>query len=266
MLKLLASLAHPDDESLGMGGAMAKYANEGIDIHLITATRGERGWQGPPEDNPGLQQLGEIRTAELLNAAAELGIKEVNFLDYIDGDLDKADPMEATRKIVTHIRRIRPQVVATFDPYGGYGHPDHIAISQLTTGAIVAATNPDFEDNNQQEPYQVQKLYFMAWTPADQAIYTNAFGKIEMTIDNQVRSSVGWPEWSLTTDIKTGDCWPQVWKAVQCHRSQLPTYSLLEKLSPEQHQGLWGTSTFYRAFSLVNGGREKEDDLFAGIR
>lgn len=262
----MCCVAHPDDESLGLGGTLARYAAEGIETYLVTATRGERGWPGPPEDNPGLEKLGEIRTAELLKAADALGIKEVNFLDYIDGDLDQADPQEAARKIAGYIRQIRPHVIATFDPFGGYGHPDHIAISQLTTGAIITAAGPEHIDNTSHSPHQVQKLYYMAWTADDEAVYEDVFGKLVMTIDGQKRGTVGWPAWSLTTDIDTTDYWPQVWKAVQCHRSQLVAYQRLANLSDEQHKQLWGISTFYRAFSLVNGGREREDDLFTGLR
>ncbi len=266
MLKLLCCLAHPDDESLGMGTALARYGAEGIETHLITATRGERGWTGSPDANPGLQRLGEIRTAELHNAAAILGIKEVNFLDYIDGDLDQADPQEVTRKIVRHIRRIRPQVVATFDPYGDYGHPDHIAISQLTMGAIVAAASPDFVVDTEYSPHQVQKLYFMAWPHDVNDIYESVFGELVMTIDGVVRRSTSWPTWALTTEIETADYQTQVWNAIKCHRSQLTAYNLLENLTAEQRHQLWGSATFYRAFSLVNGGRQKETDLFAGLR
>lgn len=266
MYKLLCSMAHPDDESLGTGGILARYAAEDVEVSLITGTRGERGWTGAPEDNPGLTKLGEIRTAELLNAAKVLGIREVNFLDYIDGDLDQAEPQAAIRKIVGHLRRIRPQVVVTFDQYGAYGHPDHIAISQLTTSAIVAAATSDYIDEAQQPPHQVQKLYFMAYTAADEAIYEDAFGKLMMTIDGEDRGTVGWPGWALTTRVDTAAYWPQVWQAVQCHCSQLPNYGVLENLSDQQHKQLWGTSTFYRVFSLVNGGRELEDDLFAGLR
>lgn len=266
MLKFLACLAHPDDESLGMGGIFARFAVENIETYLITATRGERGWSGPPDENPGLQKLGEIRTAELFKAAKALGIKEVIFLDYIDGDLDQADFAEATRKIANHIRRIRPDVVGTFDPFGGYGHPDHIAISQLTLNAVVSAASPGYLDDPGQEPHQVQKLYFMVANEADIDVYQGAFGELVMNIDGQERRAIGWPNWSVTTDIDTAAYWPQVWQAVQCHRSQLPNYQALSTLSAEQHQQLWGMSTFYRAFSLVNGGRDKEDDLFAGLR
>ena len=115
-LKLMCILAHPDDESLGTGGILAKYAAEGVETYLVTATRGERGWFGDEAEYPGLEELGRIREAELLDAAKVLGLQEVTFLDYVDGDLDQADPVEAINKIVGHLRRVRPHVVATFDP------------------------------------------------------------------------------------------------------------------------------------------------------
>jgi LmbE family N-acetylglucosaminyl deacetylase len=88
-LKLMCVLAHPDDESLGNGGTLAKYAAEGVETYLVTATRGERGWTGSERDDPGLEALGKIREVELFAAASVLGIRRVDFLDYIDGDLDK---------------------------------------------------------------------------------------------------------------------------------------------------------------------------------
>ena len=90
-LKLLAVFAHPDDESMGMGGTLAKYSAEGVDTHLVCASRGERGWFGPEEQNPGLSALGQTRTIELEHAVKELGIKGLYFLDTIDGDVDKAN-------------------------------------------------------------------------------------------------------------------------------------------------------------------------------
>src|SRR5688572_26805344 len=103
-LSLLAILAHPDDESLATGSTLAKYAEEGVETYLICATKGERGWMGEEKDNPGLTQLGKIREQELLNAAKVLGIKQVFFLDYIDGDLDQSNPTEAMGKIASIIR------------------------------------------------------------------------------------------------------------------------------------------------------------------
>src|SRR5215471_13253843 len=90
-LRLMAILAHPDDESLGNGGALARYAAEGVDVTLVTATRGQVGWFGEPSENPGMQALGQLREAELRAAATELGIREVVLLDYVDGELGLAD-------------------------------------------------------------------------------------------------------------------------------------------------------------------------------
>ena len=114
---------------MGFGGTLAKYSAEGVETYLVCGTRGERGWSGPVDQNPGLVKLGQLRTDELLRAGEKLGSREVNFLDYIDGDFDKAYPGEAIGKVVAHIRRIKPQIVVTFPPNGGYGHPNHIASS-----------------------------------------------------------------------------------------------------------------------------------------
>ena len=103
--RLLCVFAHPDDETLGAGSTLAKYAAAGVELYLVTATRGERGWQADPSADPGPQALSEIRTAELLAAAQVLGIRDIQFLNYLDGDLDQADPAEAIGRIVSHIRR-----------------------------------------------------------------------------------------------------------------------------------------------------------------
>ena len=151
-LRLMCVLAHPDDESLGTGGALALCAAEGVATYLVTATRGERGRFGDSKESPGLEIVGKTREAELLAAAKELGVREVRFLDYVDGDLDKADPAEAVGRIAGHLRRVRPHVVITFGPDGAYGHPDHIAISQLTTAAIACAADPSFAPRGRPSP------------------------------------------------------------------------------------------------------------------
>src|SRR4029079_12071379 len=146
--KLMAVLAHPDDESLGMGGTLAKYARQGVDVFLLTATRGDGGrFRGHPRvhpDQPGRTALATIREAELRAAAAVLGVREVTLLDYEDQHLDAADPAQAIARIARELRRVRPDVVLTFGADGGYGHPDHIAICQFTTAAVVAAADCAF--------------------------------------------------------------------------------------------------------------------------
>jgi LmbE family N-acetylglucosaminyl deacetylase len=265
-LRLMCVLAHPDDESLGNGGALAKYAAEGIETYLVTATRGERGWQGAEHEYPGPAALGAIREAELRAAAQVLGIREVDFLDYIDGDLDQAEPAEAIAKIVRHLRRVRPHVVLTFGPAGAYGHPDHIAISQFTTAAIVAAADASYVGAEDLTPHTVSKLYYMALSRALGEAYLGVFGDLVMPVDGIDRHPVVDEDWAITTWLDTGDHQDTVWQAVFCHRSQVQAYSRLEQV-PEQYQrAIWRQQSYYRAISLVNGGRAIERDLFAGLR
>jgi len=265
-LKLLCILAHPDDESLGTGGILAKYAAEGIETYLITATRGERGWYRDEREHPGLDVLGRTREAELRAAAEVLGIREVHFLDYIDGDLDQAHPAEAIAKIVGHLRRVKPDVVVTFDAEGSYGHPDHIAISQFTTAALMEAADPCSSYYQDLAPYSVAKLYYMAATKELLAVYQSVFGELVMHIDNVERRGQGWLDWAITTKVDAEPYWHTVWQAVCCHRSQMPAYSRLERVSEAQHTILWNSQTYYRVFSRVNGGRKIEHDLFEGLR
>jgi LmbE family N-acetylglucosaminyl deacetylase len=264
--KLMCVLAHPDDESLGMGGVLAKYASEGVETYLVTATRGERGRVGDKRESLSLDAVGKIREAELLAAANVLSIQEVNFLGYIDGDLDQADPNVAIAKIVAHLRRVRPHVVITFGPEGAYGHPDHVAISQLTTAAIVCAADSSYESHQPFAAHRVLKLYYMAWSQAKWTAFQAALRQIKMNIDGVERRATPWPDWAITTFIDTESHWPTVWRAVSCHQSQMSIYHQLEHLPEEQHKAIWGSQEFYRAFSVVNGGRQRERDLFEGMR
>jgi LmbE family N-acetylglucosaminyl deacetylase len=265
-LKLMAILAHPDDESLGFGGILAKSAAEGVETYLVTATLGERGWRNDEQSYPGEEAFGRVREAELRAAAQALGIQRVELLRYLDGELDQARPSAVVAKIVEHLRRVRPHVVVTFGPDGCYGHPDHIAISQLTTAAIVEAANPLSPYASHLEPHLVAKLYYMA--PSQQLLdaYQAVFGDLTMQIDGADRRAVAWPDWQITTRIDASDHWRTVWKAVRCHKTQIPASHLLEHVSEEQHIVLWGFATYYRALSVVNGGRQVERDLFEGLR
>ncbi len=265
-LKLMCVLAHPDDETLGNGGILAKYGAEGVETYLVTATRGERGWFGDESDYPGLEALGKIREAELLAAAKVLGIQRVDFLDYIDGDLDQTPPAEAVAKIVGLLRRVKPDVVVTFGPDGAYGHPDHIAICQFTTAAIIAAASPDAPCHRDLPAHRVSKLYYMVTSEQLLQAYQSVFGEVVMHIDGVERRGVAWPAWAITTRIETLEYRQAVWQAVYCHESQLAVYRQLEHVSQEHQKELWDSQTYYRAFSLVNGGRGVEDDLFAGLR
>jgi LmbE family N-acetylglucosaminyl deacetylase len=272
-LRLMAVLAHPDDESLGVGGTLAKYAAEGVGTYLVTATRGDagryRGLRPGDEGHPGAEALGRTREAELRAAAAALGVREVALLGYRDQKLDQADPREAVGRIVAHLRRRRPQVVITFGPDGAYGHPDHVAICQLTTAAVVAAADSGFAcaaPDASLPMHAVAKLYYMAWPAAAQAAYEEAFRKLVSVVDGVEREAAPWPEWALSCVVHTRSHWETVWRAVSCHESQIAAYEKLRHLSPGSHEALWGWQSFYRAFSTVNGGRTRETDLFEGVR
>jgi LmbE family N-acetylglucosaminyl deacetylase len=167
---LLAVLAHPDDESFGMGGTLALYASRGVDVHLACATRGEVG-EVAPELLEGFESIAKLRESELRCAAGVLGLTGVHFLGYRDsgmpGSLDNSHPQalaaqpldEVAAKVVRIIRELKPQVVLTFDPIGGYHHPDHIAIQRATVRAFEQAGNPDFAADSL-PVYMPQRLYF----------------------------------------------------------------------------------------------------------
>jgi LmbE family N-acetylglucosaminyl deacetylase len=269
-LSLMCILAHPDDESLGMGPSLVKYGREGVALSVVCATRGERGRFFDNANRPDQATVGQTREQELRAASEVLGVDQVYVLNYIDGDLDQAPPQEAVAMIVTCIRAERPQVVTTFGPDGGYGHPDHIAISQFAGAAIVCAADPSYTGYADlavtSPPHRVSKFYYMAWTEPQWRAYQSAFKDLKTTIDGVERRATPFPDWAVTTRVDTSDCLETVWKAVQCHKTQLAIYRKLDQLSTDDLHSIFGVQEFYRVLSTVNGGRKVETDLFEGIR
>ena len=157
--RLLLVHAHPDDESIGTGATMARYAAEGAAVTLVTCTLGELGEVIPPElaylawDRDG--GLGEYRIGELAAACAELGVTDHRFLGHpgkwrdsgmmgtptndLDGCFWRADVDEAARDLLAVIREVRPQVLVTYDDNGFYGHPDHIQAHRVAWRAFEQA-------------------------------------------------------------------------------------------------------------------------------
>ena len=170
---LLAVLAHPDDETFGTGGTLALYAHQGVEVHLVCATRGEVG-DVDPQYMAGFSSVADVRVSELRCAAAILGLAGVHFLGYRDSGMPgspdnshpnalAAAPLETVTSQVAHFfRLLRPQVVITFDPIGGYRHPDHIAIHKATAAAFETVQKDPgaFPDPEGLPPYTPQKLYF----------------------------------------------------------------------------------------------------------
>jgi LmbE family N-acetylglucosaminyl deacetylase len=240
---------------------------------VVTATHGQAGrFRGEPPgapSHPGAEALAVIRERELRAAAEALGVSDLTLLGYADGRLDQVDPAEAVARIAFHLRRFRPQVVVTFGSDGAYGHPDHVAICQFTTAAVVAAADPharvDGEGTPAPAPHAVSKLYWMAWPVPKMEAYEAAFKRMVSIVDGVERSVEGAPDWAITAAVDTRAVWEQVWRAVSCHDSQIAGYQALRTIGPEYHEALWGSQHFYRVLSTVNGGRARESDLFEGI-
>jgi len=171
--RLLIAFAHPDDESFGLGAFIARSVAKGVDVYYVCATNGEVGTVSP-EMLQGYNSIKELRLAELDCASKILGFKKVFKLGFKDsgmmGDPTNDDPeclwwnglnnhAEVTRRVVEVIREIQPQVIITFNKYGGYGHPDHIAIQRATIEAF-SLSGDDHYLTIGQPIYQPQKLYY----------------------------------------------------------------------------------------------------------
>ena len=235
MKKLLAVYAHPDDE-LSAGGTLAHYARLGVQSYLICATRGEVG-EAPP-DRKGFATIAEMRTNELMCASSILGLESVSFLGYRDsgmpGSPDNQHPQslvaaptdEVARKVAAHIRRLKPQVVVTFDPIGGYRHPDHIAIHKATVAAFKMASDAS-QDIEGLAPYAPQKLYFSTFPRGFFRLAVQLlkligqdprhFGK-NKDIDLEALVEFDFP---IHARIRIGDAIDQKARAVACHASQM---------------------------------------------
>lgn len=167
---LLAVLAHPDDESFGMGGTLALYASRGVDVYLVCATRGEAG-EADAEHMKDFDSIAEMRESELRCAAGILGLKGVYFLGYRDSgmpgtadnfhpDAQVSHPVDEVAGGVVHfIRDLKPDVVLTHDPIGGYRHPDHIHIHQATKLAFENANDSGFHPEAG-APFAPRRLYY----------------------------------------------------------------------------------------------------------
>jgi len=167
---ILVVLAHPDDESFGMGGTLALYASQGASVHLLCATRGEVG-KVDPAYLKGFESIAALRESELRCAAKQLRLRSLVFLGFRDsgmaGSPHNGHPdafirqavAEVAGHVVKHIRNLKPNVVLTFDPSGVYGHPDHIHIHNATVLAFAKAGDPSFFPDNG-EPFAPQALYY----------------------------------------------------------------------------------------------------------
>lgn len=182
-------------------------------------------------------------------------MKEVNFLDVIDGDVDQADPREVMGKIAVHIRRIQPRVVS-FSMDGHYGHPGYLALVQFACAAILEAA----------DGHRVSKYYHMVDSKNAVAKIKKAIGGIGMRVDEVERNHVGGEEWAITTRIDAREySFDVLWKAVLCHQSQLPGYGPLVDLPRETLMRFWGVGTFVRIFQSGEWREESRNGSVRGV-
>jgi LmbE family N-acetylglucosaminyl deacetylase len=276
-LGILASYAHPDDEQ-GVTGTLALYGQQGVCTGLICATRGELGEisdaaLATPET------LGAVREQEMRTAAARAHIEQVWFLDYRDsGFIDSprnhdaeafinADPEEVVGRIVRIIREFKPQVIVTFDPTGGYGHPDHIAISRWTTDALHAGGDGT-RYPQASTAWAPARLYYSA-LPRSFSRRLNAFIRKhipESSFAGIDLEQMGLPDEEITNVVDVSDFVALKLDSVRAHATQWNPNSPFARVSEEMTNQWRGKESFKLAAGTPPPPGADPGDLFAGLR
>ncbi len=277
---ILAVLAHPDDESFGMGGTLALYARRGCSVYLVCATRGEAGTVDP-EFLRDHQSIADLRESELRCAAEHLGLKDVFFLGYRDSGMPGMDanrhpqaqinhPVdEVAGQVVKYIRDLKPDVVLTFDPIGGYRHPDHIHIQKATVLAFERAEDASFHPESGL-PFQPRALYFhifphrfLRWATRLMplvGVNPRRFGR-NKDIDLKALVEFDFPVHARLNIRPVAQLKAQ---AGGCHASQ-GGLQMRSGLMGFANRLLGENESYMRAYPPVNGDRRVVKDLFQGI-
>jgi N-acetyl-1-D-myo-inositol-2-amino-2-deoxy-alpha-D-glucopyranoside deacetylase len=279
-LSLLAVHAHPDDETITMGGSLARYAAEGVRTTLVTATRGEVGEildkdLDPKEAAP---RLGTIREGELRRAVQILGLNELVFLGYQDsgmmgeprnsapGTFWQSDHREAVARMIDIVRRVKPQVMVTYNEIGGYGHPDHINTHRVAIMAFYHAHDAKLFPGR--EPWRPSKLYYTAFPMSVVRMLGEAMQRAGM--ENRFSADGEPPPFAVTDDrvtttVDVGNFIDKKLEAMKAHRTQIPPDSWFMKVRESLGDGAWSREYYERVRSRVDAAIP-ETDLFAGLR
>jgi len=276
--------AHPDDESSKGAASTARYVDEGVDVHVVTCTGGERGSiLNPKMDRPDiLENISEIRREEMDRARDILGIRQ-DWLGFVDSGLPEGDPLpplpegcfalvpleEASAPLVQLVREFRPHVMTTYDPSGGYPHPDHIMCHKVSVEAFEAAGDPD-RYVGLGEPWTPSKLY-----------YNHGFSLVRMRAVHDALVAAGrespfgdWidsrqarevPEREVTTRIEASAYFGHRDAALRAHATQIDPDGFFFAVPRELEIAQWPTEEYELASSRVPV-TLPEDDLFAGLR
>lgn len=281
MSGLLSFHAHPDDEVIGTGGILAHYSHRGEQVVVVTATDGAEGEIHNYDDPDSLrEELTEIRAAEVRAALDLLGVKHHEFLGYRDSGMMgteanqhenafwSADLFEAAGRLVRLIRRYQPEVMTIYDPFGGYGHPDHIQVHRVGIAAFFGARDLGWYPLEEGEEYwEPAKLYWGAWSRGRMKAFQKYFEDEERSNDEDRRwwDNRGIPDSELSAIVDVSEYVELKVEALRAHRSQIPLDWMMLRVPPEARAEVYGNEAFQRIFSTVESSLP-ENDLFAGLR
>jgi len=277
-VSILTTFAHPDDECFGFGGSLAKYASQAVHITLLCATGGEVGEISDPTLAT-RENISQVRKEELRQSARVLGAREIRNLGYRDSGmagtpdndnplcLHQADTTEVVGRIVRIIREIRPQILLTHDPTGGYGHPDHIAISRHTTTAFYSAGDPtQYPEQLSEglEPWTPTKLYYSVFPRSSFRWLEKRMAEagIEPPFSPEERESVGVPDDVVTTIIDVAAYTDTKLAALNSHRTQANTFQFFSRLPKEVISEFMQREHFLLVAPAPQG---QEADLLEGL-
>ncbi len=278
---LMSFHAHADDETIQTGGALSRYAAGGERVVVVTATDGAEGeihnYDDPDAVRP---RLAEVRAEEVRAALDILGVEHHEFLGYRDSGMMgeesnghpeafwQADLMDATARLIRLIRAHRPEVMTIYDPFGGYGHPDHINVHRVGVAAFFGASDLGrFPLEGDEEAWEPAKLYWSAWSRSRaEAVAKVRLETGRITEEEYEASRLrGTPDHDLTAWLDVEDRVDLKLRALRAHRSQIPHDWPMLAMPDELKPQVVGLETFVRVFSRVDA-PDKEDDLFAGLR
>ncbi|GAA4970809.1 mycothiol conjugate amidase Mca [Kineococcus glutinatus] len=287
-LRLMAVHAHPDDESSKGAASMARYAAEGVEVLVVTCTGGERGdvlnprLQHKPEL---LRDMVEYRRREMAEAARILGVRQT-WLGFVDSGLPEGDPLPPlpagcfaleplhvpTEALVRVVREFRPHVMTTYDPSGGYPHPDHIRCHEVSLAAFHAAADPA-RFPSEGPAWRTSKLYYHATFSRHRIL---AFHEAllqrggESPFAEWIKRMEEWDpgaraELEITTRVECADFFETRDRALIAHATQIDPDGFFFKVPLDLQREIWPTEDYSLAFSHVESALP-EDDLFAGLR
>lgn len=278
MKRLLAVFAHPDDEG-AIGGSLARYIQEGVQVTLVCATKGEAGEISDPSlATP--KNLGAVREAELRCACAALGISDLRLLGYCDSGMDgtdendsptafiQADPDEVKSKLVRIMRETRPHVVITFEPFGWYGHPDHIATGRYTNEAFALTGDPEAYPEAG-TPWQPPRLFHAALLLSHFEPMVDYAREHDLDLDFPDQFPVDREEAlmaQITHCLDTDPYREAKSAAMACHRTQFGDDHLFSQVPQEVIQAANRYEYFIQVKPLLAPPSPLIDDLFAGLQ